>query len=359
VYTKKPSGEARIYGGGQAYLYEKNRTQELPRPTDPTQFGERNNDVSFPYTGSGLGQTFTMIQEGTDDNVHTIEEWSLNVPDGEDVGVSAIVRPAGRKWFKFGLFGSNTANVFRYVWFDIENITVGTVQEGGGVYTDGAFVEYLQNGWARCGVTGTFDSGVSMDRFAVGLADTDGSESYVGDGSSGVQFLYAGVETGDSDGNSCPTSPIFDGIGTRNKDGNSITVPQDKYNAQEGTWIATFEPLASYCEFRNATRSKVLGICNQRTYGLPLMYGHFNGTYITGSEYATALEKNIVALGYDESSHTWAMNGSAHSKPVTTSKQGKRSMRIADGVLPLLIHEAKYIPERLSDIALESVTTTV
>jgi len=359
VYTKKSSGEGRIYGGEQAYLYEKNRTQELSHPTDPTQWEGRNNDVSFPSTGSGLGQTFTKIQEGTNDDFHTIEHWYLGIPDGEDVGVSAIVRPAGRQWFKFGLFGSNTANTFRFVWFNIESIKVGTVQEGGGVYTNGAFIEYLQNGWVRCGVTGTFDSNVSMSRLGLGPADANGSESYVGDGSSGVEFLYAGIESGDSGGHSCPTSPIFDGIGTRKQDGNSITVPEDQYNPQEGTWVATFEPLASYCNFNNATRTSILNMCNQRDSTSPFSFSHYDGSSLVPGVNVSSFEKSIMALGYDENSYTWAMNGNTRSKSSTTRSQGDRSRTIAEGVLPLLIHEARYIPERLSDIALESVTTTV
>ncbi|HUU98288.1 MAG TPA: hypothetical protein VM487_21355, partial [Phycisphaerae bacterium] len=84
--------------------------------------------------------------------------------------------------------------------FDLSAATVGSVTDSGNFADGAAIVTDLGGGWVRCALTGTTDSSVAIQIF---VQLNDGTESYTGDGSSGIHVYSHSVILGSS------TAPSF------------------------------------------------------------------------------------------------------------------------------------------------------
>lgn len=98
--------------------------------------------------------------------------------------ISIYAKPAGYNWLKLGsMFTGNG------VYFDIANGAIGTADAG---HT--ATIEPAANGFYRCTVTWTASAGGDLPGLYV--ANGDGSNSFVGDGASGIYVWGVQLEAG-------------------------------------------------------------------------------------------------------------------------------------------------------------------
>jgi hypothetical protein len=129
------------------------------------------------------------------------------------------------------LIPASTGGGDQPVYFDLTN---GTISASLGSATS-ASIQALPNGWYRCSVTGV------MGGFGypfLGVAQTSGTQTYQGDGTSGIYIWGAQLEAG-----SFPTSyiPTTSSTVTRSADVASMTGTNFSswYNQSEGTLLTT------------------------------------------------------------------------------------------------------------------------
>jgi len=173
-----------------------------------------------PSADSPLG-AFKLV-ESSANSVHTIRAQETTI-SGVAYTFSLLAKADGRDFIKMRLenaAGSGQANV----WFDVKNGVVGTIGSGT------AKIELISNGWYRCSITGTTSGTSYLSR--VYLSDADGSDSYTGNGTSGVYIFGAQLEQ-----KSYPTSyiPTNGSTVTRLAESCSQTPPDGVIGQTEGT----------------------------------------------------------------------------------------------------------------------------
>lgn len=140
--------------------------------------------------------TADKIVENTDNDTHIIGQ--SFTPDGASrYCFSGYGRADERTWVSLRLSTAGFPNDTQ-VYFDLVNGIVGT-QIGS---PDSVGIEYVKDGYYRFWFTVTSNAAVSTSA-RIDLADADNSNSYLGDGSSGLYLWNAQVEIG-----SFPSSPI-------------------------------------------------------------------------------------------------------------------------------------------------------
>lgn len=122
-------------------------------------------------------------------------EINLTVTNGAVLSESIYAKAAQRSWIE--LVDGRTLEGY---YFDLANGVVGSAQGS----PDSFSITPMANGWYRISITTTVPS--TLSRFQILLADSDGSNSYSGDGTSGIYIFGAQLEE-----LPCPTSFIYDG----------------------------------------------------------------------------------------------------------------------------------------------------
>ena len=129
------------------------------------------------------------IVEDTSNAVHRIRISSLasGAAASKEFTYSFFVKKSEVKWFLLkGVV--NTQSLTVNVWFDLENGVIGTESNGSGK------IENYGNDWYRCSINiATNSSATSINVYGY-LADDDNSESYQGDGTSGLYIYGAQLE---------------------------------------------------------------------------------------------------------------------------------------------------------------------
>lgn len=157
---------------------------------------------------------------------------------GTSNALSFYVKADGRTWVS--VLSNNGGTSF----FDIGNGVVGTVSAG-----STGKIEELIGGWYRC----TLYNSHSTFGAYVGLADANNSETYTGDGTSGVYLFMAQLETGNA-----ATSPTFTDI-TLAAEGSTTTRLADvvtgggdvnTFNSLEGVLYLEASALSNDLTFR-------------------------------------------------------------------------------------------------------------
>lgn len=134
---------------------------------------------------NGLFNAQKLMEDTSASNTHIARQTVSNVP-ASPVVFSVYVKAAGRSFVR--LVDASYGNG---AYFNLANATVGTTDSATGSITD------VGNGWYRCSLfyTSTVAGSHSYD-IRVANAATGGSDTYTGDGNSGV-FIY-GAQLSDS-----------------------------------------------------------------------------------------------------------------------------------------------------------------
>ena len=185
------------------------------------------------------------IVEDTSNAVHRIRISSLasGAAASKEFTYSFFVKKSEVKWFLLkGVV--NTQSLTVNVWFDLENGVIGTESNGSGK------IENYGNDWYRCSINiATNSSATSINVYGY-LADDDNSESYQGDGTSGLYIYGAQLEQ------SFATSYIPSLSGsttTRLADVCNNSGSAQDFNSEEGVLYAEIAALADDVTNRSIT----------------------------------------------------------------------------------------------------------
>lgn len=133
--------------------------------------------------------TADKIVEAVDvGQVHDIQDNFLVGDFTDDVSVtcSAYVKKAERGWVKLSL--RNKANAWVGAYFDLTNGVIGV--EG----VDSYAITPAADGFYRCSITHDIANGVTNPTFNIAVASADNTDTYNGDGASGIYVWGAQVE---------------------------------------------------------------------------------------------------------------------------------------------------------------------
>lgn len=140
--------------------------------------------------GSGSGE---KLVESADGNNHAVSN-TFSIPAGA-VATASIYAKAGERSALFLALDSGTGDLAGQ-YFDLAHGTLGTSSQQGGAVLSNASITPVGNGWYRCSITGALNSSsteIALEsNISTGTADT--SNSYTGDGRSGIYLWGAQAE---------------------------------------------------------------------------------------------------------------------------------------------------------------------
>ncbi len=135
----------------------------------------------------------SLIEDSTN-NLH-IASQSVSLAGGI-YSASVYVKPNGRNWVFINIAAAGSYGAY----FDIANGVVGTIQAN----ITSATMTSAGNGWYRCVITA--NTGVTSPRIAIYTATANGTNSYTGDGTSGLFIWGAQLVEGSSAQTYFPTT---------------------------------------------------------------------------------------------------------------------------------------------------------
>jgi hypothetical protein len=133
--------------------------------------------------------TADKIVENTANAAHGVTPGSTSVTSGTSYTQTVFAKAGERTWLRIGQNSTADSLVQGFAWFNLSSGAVGTVQAG-----VTATITALANGWYRCRASWTAGATSSNASFVLRLADADNSQTYTGDGTSGIPVWGAQLE---------------------------------------------------------------------------------------------------------------------------------------------------------------------
>jgi len=296
------------------------------------------------------------LVESTDASTHLVSQ-TASITSGTAYTFSAYVKAAERSALMLDFLTTGTITNFAYF-----NLATGAVGLTGGGVT--ATITNVGNGWYRCSISLTAASTITgVNRISLATGSTAGSNSYTGDGTSGLFIWGAQLEAG-----AFPTSyiPTTTAQVTRSAD---VALIQGSnfsswYNPNAGTMYANAAPLAGVgnaAVFRIADSSAVTNYITlrQNASGTQLLGQSSSAGGGTAGLSLTNFTAGIaykLAIAVQPSDTAVSINAGA----VGTSTS-MTSMPIVDrasiGVTgSWVIRQLAYYPTRLQNSQLQAIT---
>jgi hypothetical protein len=352
-------------GSSLGLLIEEARTNLLERSAEINQspWGGSSVTVSADAGTSPAGTTAAdAILETVDNGVHERRQ-SVSIATTGNHTYSVFLKANGRNFASLRIreaFNSGTSYALSV--FDLANGTVASTQLGT------ATIQSVGNGWYRCTVTGTVDSGSGRTAF-IRLTEDGTNFTYAGDITKGVLAWGAQLEAG-----AFPTSyiPTTTAAATRSADVGEITPVSSFYNAVEGTMFCEFV-------FAGLSDGTIWGFDNSshtqrifqfvNTSSIPTTIVTQSGVTRADLEVGSAVtagqvNRFIAALKVDD--YQAARNGTlgtpdtsgAFPTGIDRLRFGRRRLSGGDtGFYNGHIRKVAYWPKRLTNTLLEQLTT--
>jgi hypothetical protein len=305
----------------------------------------------------GTSSADKLTEDTTASNSHiTYNTSAVTVTNATSYTVSIYAKQAGRSWLNIvPSFSSASA------YFDIANGATGTVTNGTATITP------VGNGWYRC--TLSFTSNTTSGFVFIQLATANGTNSYTGDGTSGIFIYGAQLEAG-----AFATSyiPTVASTVTRSADVATITgsLFSGWYNQNEGTILAQgvffgLNQTASNGLFSASNNSFSESISIFRTSSANNISGDIIDNSVVQSTYTVAMGSQPVkaAIAYALNNSNFALNGVAQTTDTsctipTVDRLFIGSIYTSSGFFTNgHIRSIQYIPTRTSDTQLQTLTT--
>ena len=294
-----PAGIPRIEyaadGTVKGLLVEEARTNLITysEEFDNADWNKNNSTVTANAATAPDGiATAEKLVENTATGVHHLSQTQA-VPLSTHT-LSVYVKKETRAWVRLSIAGASYASVYgdyttnRSAYFDLENGVKGTI----GSAFAASSIASVGNGWHHISVS--FVGANNPDNeHQIGIAPSDLSSVYTGDGTSGIYIYGAQLEAG-----AFPTSyiPTSGSTVTRAADVASIPVSAFGYNQSGGTVVvdATKSPNVNngrYVQFSNTSVSSRFSIFQQ---------GETNATGYCVNEGAVTCSLNISTAGIEQ-----------------------------------------------------------
>jgi hypothetical protein len=179
----------------------------------------------------------TLVEDTTASNTHIAFSSSVTVSTATVYTYTVYAKAAGRSFFNMQI-GTGTeayGAVVPFCYFNVSNGTVGTSANATGS------IVFVGNGWYRCVLVAVATTAATTTNMRIKLADADSSDSYTGDGTSGIYVWGAQLEAG-----AFPTSyiPTTTAAATRAADVAVMTGANfsNWYNQTEGSFFVDAQP---------------------------------------------------------------------------------------------------------------------
>lgn len=192
----------------QGLLIEEARTNLLsyPRRFDNAAW-VKNRAFVVPFSGIAPdgSLTATKIVENTDNNTHELTKPSLSVTSGQDYTAKYVVKAGERNFcsLTFRAGGGGFANETAF--FDLSNGVVGTTTGS----ISNVSIQPSANGFYEIIATAVAAGSVSGATVTLKPATADGTDSYAGDGTSGIYIWHAQLEEGSNATSVIPSGTTF------------------------------------------------------------------------------------------------------------------------------------------------------
>ena len=262
-------------GGCPVLLTEGQSTNLITYSEDFSNASWIKNGLLTPTSGflspSGDTSAFKIVED-TSTGVHRIRISSLasGTAASKEFTYSFFVKKSEVKWFLLkGVV--NTQSLTVDVWFDLENGVIGTESNGSGK------IENYGNDWYRCSINiATNSSATSINVYGY-LADNNNSESYQGDGTSGLYIYGASLEQ-----SSYPTSYI-------KTEGSAVTRNGDQVNGAGDA--------ATFNDSEGVLMAEISALANDLTNRYIVLGTTFNNVYIRYQSSSNSLRCNVTVNG--------------------------------------------------------------
>jgi hypothetical protein len=371
VLQTAAAGQARfdhnpVTGESLGLLIEEQRANLLQRSDDfanaywtKTNSSIESNTVVAP-DGTLTGDR--LVEDTTASSNHFVVSTTITPTSGVTYTFTVYAKAAQRTWM--AMQGDN-AGLNGRAFFNLANGTIGTVASG-----TTASITSVGNGWYRCSFTRTAQAAFATG-FVVQPASADNTNSYTGDGYSGIYIWGAQLEAG-----AFPTSyiPTVASQVTRNADAASMTGTNFSswYRADEGTLYGEVVPNTP----TNNSVGQVFVDINSGTTNRMRSFrragSNLNTFAVTSSNVNEVTDLGTTLLLQGVSSKTIAtykvndFATTANADTVSTDISGilpvVDNMLIGNnvtnnGVLNGTIKKLAFYPARLTNAQLQSITT--
>lgn len=298
----------------------------------------------------------TLVENTAANTTHQM--YSLFTVSAVTHTISLYVKAAGRNWV---VINSNATGSYLASYFNIATGSLGTIASG---YT--GVISPAANGFFRIQLTATFTT--TLPEIDIQLATGNNSNSYTGDGTSGVYIWGAQLEAGAFATSYIPTTTA---AATRAADAASMTGTNFSswYNATEGTIFSSALSLngagtvsqAVYSIYGNTARTLAFRTIG-RTPTFQVEDGGSPQASFTGSLWADASVMKIAGA-YKVNNFAASFAGNAATTGTSGSLPTVDRMYIGDvnvaGTRSLngCVQQITYYPRRLSNTELQALTT--
>jgi uncharacterized membrane protein len=202
-------------------LLEPSRTNLITDSEDLSEWNIARATLEADAITSPDGRLTYKLKESTDTGSHPLYFQGITVSASLSHTMSIFVKAAGRSIFRINLTNGGSATYFD---LSTEAVTSGTGN-----------IENYGNGWYRCSTTFT-TSGTNQEVYIEPVISGT-TQSYTGDGTSGIYLYGAQIEQGSYATSYIPTSGS---TATRSAETTSQTVPDGVIGQTEGTIFVDF-----------------------------------------------------------------------------------------------------------------------
>lgn len=256
--------------------------------------------------------TGDKVVEDTANNTHRVAATNISVTSGASYTLSLFAKAAERSAILLSFGADNSAFPLTQALFSLTGAGSFTNISG----TPNAVITNVGNGWYRCSITATASSTTSSGiiRFFVSSGTTSGSETYTGDGVSGLFIwgaqLVQGSTAGDYQQTLSAATPVMykapNGTMTADKLVENTAAAQHVLRGQSISYLlGTTYVFSVYA--KAAERSRVQLTSYNGVSDVSTLFDLSNGTVVSGSGTITD-----VGNGWYRLSNTFAIT-SAHT----------------------------------------------
>ena len=339
-----------------------------PQRTNLIEYSEAFDNAYWTKTGSSVVSGFASpsadsplgafkLVEDSSSGLHRVKADGISV-SANRYNVSVFVKPNGRNEIRVSLANYFSSGTDAYFNLDTKVIIYGTRAENG-------LIETFANGWFRCSFSSTSGEAAGPNAFVYIDTALSNSNSYQGDGTSGVYIYGAQLEQG-----SYATSyiPTYGTSVTRNADACSKTGVSDLIGQTEGTIFIEFDAEEdapqnmNLINFNNSTQASVL--IAKRTSGELRAQVFAGGSALVDINSAIVSGKTKAAIAYKSGDSVLYVNGVGVSDSSTFTFNGT----LSDVIFPshqayfnyghkYSVNQALLFKTRLSNEELADLTT--
>ena len=151
---------------------------------------------------TGVLTADALIEDSTASNTHLAFSTSVSVATGTIYTYSIYAKATGRSWFNMQIGTGSEAYgaTVPFCFFNVSNGTIGTSA------SCTATIQPVGDGWYRCILTAVATTAATTTNIRIKLADSSSSDSYTGNGTSGIFLWGAQIEQSSTVGEYIPTT---------------------------------------------------------------------------------------------------------------------------------------------------------